>query len=63
MHRPDDHDLEVDQRLALEFSGVQEGGSGNDGRTVLVVMRDGNVGGLGDAALDFEALGRLMSSS
>ena len=54
-----DHDLEVGQHLALEFSSVEQCGSGDDGRPVLVVMHDGNVGGLGNAALDFEALGRL----
>ena len=54
-----DHDLEVGQCLALEFSSVQQGGSGDDGRPVLVVVHDGNVGGLGNAALDFEAFGRL----
>ena len=41
-----DDDLEVGQRLALKFSSVEQGGCGDDGRAVLVVVHDGNVGGL-----------------
>ena len=41
-----DDDLEVGQRLALKFSSVEQGGCGDDGGAVLVVVHDGNVGGL-----------------
>ena len=52
----DDHG-EVGEVLALEFGGVEQGRCGDDGRAVLVVVHDGNVGRFRNAAFDFKTLG------
>ena len=50
----DDH-LHVFQLAARQFCGVQQGGAGDDGRSVLVVMEHGDVHFLAEAFLHHEA--------
>ena len=54
----DDH-LDVLNGFALQLACVDERGRRDDGGAVLVVVHHWNVGGLGDASLNFEAFGGL----
>ncbi len=51
--------LHVFNLLAYQFQTVEQGGARDDGRTVLVVVEDGDVHALGEFLLNVEALGRL----
>ncbi|KEH12384.1 hypothetical protein GY15_21180 [Delftia sp. 670] len=54
-----DGDLDVADLLVHQLQPVEQGGAGDDGRAVLVVMEHGDVHALGQLLLDVEALGRL----
>ena len=54
-----DGHLHVFNLLAYQFQTVEQGGARDDGRTVLVVVEDGDVHALGEFLLNVEALGRL----
>ncbi len=55
----DDDDAQLLHPLADDLRGVDQGGEGDDGRAVLIVVEHRDVERFLEAALDLEALGRL----
>ena len=55
---PDEHDLQVFQRLSDKAGGVHQPGEHDHGGAVLVVVEYGDVELLAQAALDLEAARR-----
>ena len=55
---PVEHHAHLAELLADELGGVQQGGAGDDGRSVLVVVHDGNVEFFAQPLLDVKAVGR-----
>src|SRR5579872_4623535 len=54
-----DHETDFANVFASNFQRIQQGGAGNDGGAVLVVVEDGNFHRLLQGLLDVEALRRL----
>ena len=52
-------ELDVPNVAARQMQGVDQSGGRNDGCAVLVVMENGDIHQLAQAALDDEAVGRL----
>src|SRR5690606_23470600 len=53
------HELDLADVLAHDLQAVQDGGRGNDGGAVLVVVEDGDLHALAQLLLDVEAFRRL----